>query len=328
MELYELARTDLMVGKKILYVHGFASSGSTGTVKTMRVLLPKAEVIAPDLPVDPHEAMALLNDICQKENPSLIIGTSMGGMYTELLKGYDRIVVNPAFHLADTILKNNGLGRQEFHNPRKDGQTSFLVNKGLLEDFRDVSSKCFQNVEEDKGEVWGLFGLKDNLVNCFDEFYSHYSNALHFDGEHYLNDHTFIHSVLPVIQRIDDRQEGRQKRTVLIALEDITISNGGVKAFRTLSQWYDVYALSGITHNVAQSLPEKIKAADELLGVYVWNKVILTSHKDLLLADYLVDSKCEQDGGENFMGTSIKYGEDPFKTWDEVITYFERLGGQ
>ena len=31
---------------------------------------------------------------------------------------------------------------------------------------------------------------------------------------------------------------------------------------------------------------------------------------------------------DNFMGTGIQLGSDKFKTWDEIITYFERLGGQ
>ena len=138
MELYEYARPGLMAGKTILYVHGFASSGQTGSVATLRLLLPGATVIAPDLPVEPEEAMELLRDIVSAEKPDLIIGTSMGGMYSEMLYGIDRIIVNPAFQLADTLLKNNGLGRREFHNKRSDGETSFLVTKTLLEHFREV----------------------------------------------------------------------------------------------------------------------------------------------------------------------------------------------
>jgi len=327
MELYEYAREDVMAGKKILYVHGFASSGATGTVKTMRLLLPKAEVVAPDLPVEPEEAMSLLKDLCQKENPDLIVGTSMGGMYTELLKGYDRIIVNPAFHLADTILKNNGLGRREYHNVRQDGQTSFLVTKGLLENFRTVSSRCF-DTSDDNGTVYGLFGTKDTLVDCFDEFASHYTHAIHFDGEHHLNDHAFLHSVLPLIQWIDDKQNGTQKRTLAVNLEDITVSNGGVKAFRKLSQWYDTYVLCTYNHNMPEQMVRKIKLSDELLGVLSWDRVLFSTHKELLLLDYLVDSKCNLLGGDSFMGTTIEYGSDTFKSWDDIVTFFDRLGGQ
>ena len=31
---------------------------------------------------------------------------------------------------------------------------------------------------------------------------------------------------------------------------------------------------------------------------------------------------------DGFMGTLIKLGSDEFKTWEEIIVYFERLGGQ
>ena len=69
---------DLMAGKKVLYVHGFASSGQSGTVTLLKTILPKAEVIAPDLPLPPFEAIELLHEVCRSESPDLIIGSSMG----------------------------------------------------------------------------------------------------------------------------------------------------------------------------------------------------------------------------------------------------------
>jgi hypothetical protein len=44
----------------------------------------------------------------------------------------------------------------------------------------------------------------------------------------------------------------------------------------------------------------------------------------LLYGDYFIDMLPD----DNFMGTGIQLGSDEFKTWDEIITYFERLGGQ
>ena len=41
---------------KLIYFHGFASSGASGTVQLLRKLLPEDEIIAPDIPVDPQEA--------------------------------------------------------------------------------------------------------------------------------------------------------------------------------------------------------------------------------------------------------------------------------
>ena len=94
---------DLLKGKKILYVHGFGSSGQSGTAKRIREVLPNATVLAPDLPIHPQEALDLLRNICQTEKPNMVLGTSMGGMYTEMLYGFDRILINPAFGIADTM---------------------------------------------------------------------------------------------------------------------------------------------------------------------------------------------------------------------------------
>ena len=72
-------------GKKMLYVHGFASSGSSGTVMTLRSHFRDWRVVAPDLPVDPFEALELLRETVRKEQPRVVVGTSMGGMYTQQL---------------------------------------------------------------------------------------------------------------------------------------------------------------------------------------------------------------------------------------------------
>ena len=329
MELYEYARPNLFAGKKIMYVHGFASSGSSGTVGRVRLLLPQAEVIAPDLPVDPHAAIDLLKDLCAQEKPDLVIGTSMGGMYTEQLAGFDRICVNPALHLADTILKNNGLGKQEFHNTRQDGQTSFMVTKALLEDYRAVTDQRFSIVEPER--VWGLFGTKDTMVNCFDEFAEHYPQSLHFDGEHQLNDHTFLWALLPVIQWIDDRQEGRSKRSLMIEMNgvlrdtrnDLPIGEA-VKVVHRLAELYDLYIVCREDPNHPERWGGPVRWAEAHVGVPAWNRVIVGNHPELLMGDYLLT----REGCDGFMGTVLTFGEDPLKTWADVATFFSRLGGQ
>ena len=329
MELYEYARPGLFVGKKILYVHGFASSGASGTVGRLRLLLPQATVIAPDLPVDPHEAISMLKDLCARENPALIVGTSMGGMLTEQLAGYDRICVNPALHLADTILKNNGLGKQEFHNVRQDGQTSFMVTKALLEDYRAVSDNRFSAVEPER--VYGLFGTRDTMVDCFDEFAAHYPQSIHFDGEHQLNDHAFLWSVLPVMQWIDDKQEGRTKRTLMVELDDVLRDTRNdlpvgeaFKVFHHLSELYDAYIICREDPNKPELWGENLEWASTHIGVPAWNRVLVGNHPELLMGDYLLS----RQGCDGFLGTVLKFGEDPFRTWGDVQTFFERLGGQ
>ena len=130
---------ELFKGKKIMYVHGFGSSGQSGTVTRIREVLPNATVIAPDLPIRPEEAMALLHEVCEREQPNLIVGTSMGGMYTEMLYGYDRILVNPALQMGDTMKEHGMIGAQRFSNPRQDGVQDFIVTIKMMPFFTPFS---------------------------------------------------------------------------------------------------------------------------------------------------------------------------------------------
>lgn len=185
---------DLFKDKKVLYVHGFGSSGQSGTVTRIREVLTQATVIAPDIPVHPEEAIALLNKVCASENPDLIIGTSMGGMYAEMLRGYDRILVNPALRMGDTMKEHGMIGAQHFQNPRQDCVQYFMVTKALVKEYKDITERCFDGIDDDEQQrVWGLFGDEDTTVNTYDLFREHYTQAVRFHGEHRMNDNSFMH---------------------------------------------------------------------------------------------------------------------------------------
>ena len=213
---------ELMAGKTVLYCHGFASSGQSGTVARLREVMPQAKVIAPDLPIHPAEAIALLRDICQQEHPDLIIGTSMGGMYAEQLYGYDRICVNAALEMGETMKAHGMTGTQQFQNPRQDGVQEFYVDKTLVKEYKDQSEQRFSGVTDDELQhVYGLFGDQDTTVDTFDLFHDVYPQATHFHGEHRMNDKSFMQSVVPVIRWIDDRQEHRERPIIYIGIESM-----------------------------------------------------------------------------------------------------------
>ena len=238
---------DLMVGKTLLYCHGFGSSGQSGTVTRLRTVMPQTKVIAPDLPVDPHEAIALLHTLCEQEHPDLIIGTSMGGMYAEQLRGFDRICINPALEIAETMKAHGMTGTQQFQNPRQDGIQEFYVDKSLVKAYREVSEQRFVGLTpEDECRVYGLFGDNDDLVDTFDMFCQHYSQATHFHGEHRMDDKSYMHSVMPVIRWIDDLQEHRQRPIIYIGIETLKDAynkpaSSSQKAVRQLIEHYQVY---------------------------------------------------------------------------------------
>lgn len=321
---------ELFAGKKILYVHGFGSSGRSGTVGRLRQVLPQALVIAPDLPVHPGEALALLHKVCQQECPDLIIGTSMGGMYAEQLHGFDRILTNPAFNIADTMSEHGLTGKQQFFSPRQDGVQEFYVDKPLVKEYRLATEQNFQGIDaEEQRRVFGLFGDEDPLVHTRELFAQHYPQAISFHGEHRMDDRSFMHSVLPVIRWIDDRQERRERPIIYIGIEALKDSYGKPassvqKAVRLLIEHYQVFFVAPSSSANPSSLTEAMSWLSEYINVPAWGHTVFTNQRHLLYGDYLIESESTKDS----MATRLAYGSDTFKTWEDIIEYFSRLGGQ
>ena len=194
---------------KILYIHGFSSAGSTGTATNLRNHLFAdygITVVSPDVPVYPAQALTFLRQLVAEEQPDLIIGTSMGAMYTELMKGYPRICVNPSFHMAK-MLTFKHLGKNvDFQNKRQDGARSFKVDKQMVSEFKEIETKLSLKdiTPEEKKLVWGIFGKDDPMVNCRDEFTKAYGKE-HFkiiEGEHSLTDTMVKRDLLPLIKQL------------------------------------------------------------------------------------------------------------------------------
>ena len=320
---------ELMKGKKVLYVHGFGSSGQSGTVTRIREVLPEAKVVAPDLPVRPDEAMALLRKVCLEEKPDLIIGTSMGGMYAEMLYGYDRILVNPALRMGDTMKEHGMIGQQHFSNPRQDGVQDFMVTKALVKEYKEMTDHCFEGVtKEEQGRVYGLFGDEDTLVHTYDLFREHYSRAIGFHGEHRMNDQSFMHAVVPVIRWVDDRQEGRERPIIYIGIETLKDKwdkplSSSQKTIRTLLERYQLFFVADAP--VSTDYYRETNAwFYDYINVPAWGHTVFSNQRELLYGDYFIGT----DEGRGGMATQIRFGSDTFKTWDDVADYFSRLGGQ
>ncbi len=197
---------------KMMYVHGFASSGSSGTVMALRRHLEDWQVIAPDLPVDPFEALELLRGIVRDEQPCIVVGTSMGGMYTQQLWGVPRIVVNPSFEMSRSLLFGK-MGRNKYMSKRKDGATEFRIDKAVVERFKEMEKDQFSGITDDEKKlVVGLFGDKDPIVHFQPLMARLYGEerCRWFNGEHRLNDTVVKKVLIPLIYELaGDEAESR-----------------------------------------------------------------------------------------------------------------------
>jgi hypothetical protein len=249
-------------------------------------------------------------------------------MFAEQLRGYDRICVNPALDIAETMRAHGLTGTQQFQNPRQDGVQEFYVDKALVKEYREVSEQRFQNMtDDDRQRIYGLFGDEDELVDTYDMFHEHYPQALYFHGEHRMNDRSFMHSVLPVIRWIDDRQQQRERPIIYIGIETMMDSyrkpvSSVQKAVRQLIERYQVLFVAPAEDTVTTE-----SWLTEHIGVPAWRHTVYTYRRDLLYGDYLIAAP-KQGRSEGSLATVLEYGSETFKTWEDIIEYFSRLGGQ
>ena len=187
--------------KKLMYLHGFGSSAASGTVKTLRELLPDFDVVAPDIPVDPAEALPFLRGLCMNEVPDVVVGTSMGGMYAQQMRGYNRICVNPAFEMS-TKSKMLTVGTHEYFKPRKDGTAHFEITSEIICHHAEMEKHQFDGITEaDRKQVWGMFADNDQQVNGESLFLQYYNQVIHFSGEHRMDDRVIEDVLVPLIYR-------------------------------------------------------------------------------------------------------------------------------
>ena len=69
--------------KKILFLHGFFASGQCVPALTLRESFEgRAEVVMPDLPMHPKEAIEFIREMIDREEPDLLIGNHFPGGHT------------------------------------------------------------------------------------------------------------------------------------------------------------------------------------------------------------------------------------------------------
>lgn len=143
-----------------------------------------------------------------------------------------------------------------------------------------------------------------------------------------MNDRSFMHSVVPVIRWMDDRQEKRERPIVYIDVNTLIDKYGkpqssSQKVIRTLLENYQLFFVAPAP---ADSSPyaATLSWLYEYINVPVYGHTVFTNQKQLLYGDYLIDA----DKDDDTMATLIHFGSDNFKTWDDIAEYFSRLGGQ
>ena len=205
---------------KILYIHGLGSGKYSETPRRLREALPEAEVLSPEIPIDPAEAMRFLEDAFLNDTSiDLVMGSSLGGFYSLLLKHHKKLLANPALLADEDIEKGIGLGEQAFLSPRENGAKTYVIGEAFVRSLAMIRSKIFGADPQRPGmpdpeqveNTWAIFAKNDELLAHYDDFCRLFrpDHAFRMEGEHRVSEENMRKDIVPLIEKVFHDSEQR-----------------------------------------------------------------------------------------------------------------------
>lgn len=173
--------------KKAIFLHGFYASGSCPMAVALKEALKgEVEVLTPDLPLHPHEALAYVRELCKREHPDMLIGNSNGAFLAQMLATELQIPAllgNPHLKMSEFVRER--IGENRYKSPRMDGKQEFIIEPSLADEFFELEAYQWDNWNPSMHNLCaGLFGEKDTLARFEPEIREHYNGIYHFSGNH------------------------------------------------------------------------------------------------------------------------------------------------
>ena len=150
-----------------IYVHGLGSGATSTTVRTVRKIFSEYEWIALEVNENPLESVAKINTAVSKFNPSLLMGTSLGGYYVFYADApcATKVICNPAMNIAKLIRYKIGFGTYSYFVERQDGNTEYTLDEAVCRRFTEYESS-HKAVSGTKN--YALFAVHDELIGDAD----------------------------------------------------------------------------------------------------------------------------------------------------------------
>ena len=148
----------------VMYVHGFMSGANGAKQRQLQKhFKSRYRVIAPELDADPEKSLKILNDIIAQEQPSVIVGTSLGGWMTLMCDSgnAELVIVNPAMFPHITLAQ--WLDEpQTYFCPRLDGVQTYTLTSEVLDKY--LNYDAIDAVKQKLNRLHALCSTKDELI--------------------------------------------------------------------------------------------------------------------------------------------------------------------
>ncbi|WP_300729815.1 YqiA/YcfP family alpha/beta fold hydrolase [uncultured Bacteroides sp.] len=175
------------MARKILFLHGFFASGACVPALALREYFDgKAEVLTPDLPLHPGEAIDFIQRLCEEERPDILVGNSNGSFLAQMVAARNCIPAllgNPHFEMTRFLAER--IGTHEYKSVRANGNQQLVIDQALIDEFYSLQQHQWDYCSPaSREQIWGIFGENDHLAHYEPLFLMHYKHAFHFPGGH------------------------------------------------------------------------------------------------------------------------------------------------
>ena len=159
-----IVSSDPIDGRPVaIYVHGLASGAAGTTFCSLARKFKHYRWITTDFGETIENNVNLLNSLITQEHPSLIVGTSMGGLTVLFADAPEviKVVCNPALSIADCVRFKIGLGVHEYFCERIDGNPTFELTEEMCLNYEDYIAKHVPLLGK---ENYAIFSAHDEVL--------------------------------------------------------------------------------------------------------------------------------------------------------------------
>ena len=146
-----------------IYVHGLASGAAGTTINLLARKLKQYKWITTDFGENIASNVLMLEALIDKYKPSLVLGTSMGGVTVLFANALEtiKIVCNPALSIADCVRNTNGVGLHEYFCNRIDGKQTFELTEDICLGYENYIASHTPLLGK---ESYAIFSAHDELL--------------------------------------------------------------------------------------------------------------------------------------------------------------------
>lgn len=159
-----IVSSDPIDGRPVaIYVHGLASGAAGTTFCSLAGKFKHYRWITTDFGESIESNVAMLDSMTLQHHPSIIVGTSMGGLTTLYANapGVIKVVCNPALSIADSIRHTIGLEEHEYFCERIDGKPTFELTEKMCLKYEDYIAKHVPTLGK---KNYAIFSAHDELL--------------------------------------------------------------------------------------------------------------------------------------------------------------------